>query len=434
MLEDAAGDLDGYRLSKTDKVSEEEFEELLADARRRAGAIVARMRSGQIDRDPGPRPGLRDHGVCPPFCDFAPICRRDRAPVEPLDRRSGRGAMSKRRPTEEQRAAIEATAAEVLVEAGAGTGKTGVMVDRYCRLVCEQGVSPGAVLAFTFTDKAAAELRQRIRAEIERRAEAGSARARELLPTLGSAWVTTIHGFCNRLLSAHPVAVGIDPRFRVLDAPETERAAVETFDDALEAFLAGGDREREDTVAAFDIGGLRGIVLGVHAELRSRGEAEPRLPEPPEPDVAGALRQAAAVAAETIGELKPGSANHELVERALDQLESTEGSPNLDQMASLRTTSKAKPLGAYKEAIDAALSRVAEAGEGGRAYRHVAELLRFVLRALRPRQAKARRHRLRGPAAAGGAAARSEPRRARPTGSASATSSSTSSRTPTASS
>jgi ATP-dependent exoDNAse (exonuclease V) beta subunit len=285
--------------------------------------------------------------------------------------------VSERQPTVEQRAAIEATAAEVLVEAGAGTGKTGVMVDRYCRLVCEQKVSPGAVLAFTFTDKAAAELRQRIRAEIERRAAAGSERAGELLATLGSAWVTTIHGFCNRLLSAHPVAVGIDPRFRVLDAPETERAAVEAFDQALEAFLAGGDRDREETVAAFDIGGLRGIVLGAHAELRSRGEPEPRLPEPPEPDLPGALRRASSAAAEAIAELKPGSANHELVERALALLDGAESPPSLDQMASLRTTSKAKPLAAYREAIDAALSRVAEAGEGGRAYRHVAELLRL---------------------------------------------------------
>jgi ATP-dependent exoDNAse (exonuclease V) beta subunit len=285
--------------------------------------------------------------------------------------------MSERQPTEEQRAAIEATGAEALVEAGAGTGKTGVMVDRYCRLACEQGISPSAILAFTFTDKAAAELRQRIRAEIERRAEAGSERARELLPTLGSAWVTTIHGFCNRLLSAHPVAVGIDPRFRVLDAAETERAAGEAFDEALESFLAGGDRDREGTVAAFDIGGLRGIVLGVHAELRSRGEAEPRLPEPPEPDVPGALRNAAAVAAEAIAELKPGSANHELVERALVLLDRAEGPPSLDEIASLRTTSKAKPLAAYREAIDAALSRVAEAGEGGLAYRHVAELLQL---------------------------------------------------------
>ncbi len=81
--EEAATELAGYRLSKTDVVAREEFDELLADARRRAGAIVARMRAGEIERDPGPRPGLRDHGICPAFCDFAPICRRDRAPVEP---------------------------------------------------------------------------------------------------------------------------------------------------------------------------------------------------------------------------------------------------------------------------------------------------------------------------------------------------------------
>ena len=130
--------------------------------------------------------------------------------------------MSARKPTPEQKAAIQACGRDVLVEAGAGTGKTGVMVDRYCHLVCDKGVSPDAILAFTFTDKAAAELRQRIRAELARRAEAGSERARELLSGIGGAWVMTIHGFCNRLLAAHPVAAGIDPRFRVLDAPEAD--------------------------------------------------------------------------------------------------------------------------------------------------------------------------------------------------------------------
>jgi RecB family exonuclease len=82
LVREDAAELAGYGLSKTDRVDREEFERLLADARRRAGEIVARMRAGQIDRDPGPRPGLRNHGVCPPFCEFAPICRRDRAPVE----------------------------------------------------------------------------------------------------------------------------------------------------------------------------------------------------------------------------------------------------------------------------------------------------------------------------------------------------------------
>ena len=85
--------------------------------------------------------------------------------------------MSERAPTPEQAAAIEIGGRDVLLEAGAGTGKTGVMVDRYCRLVCDEGVAPDAILAFTFTDKAAAELRQRIRAELARRAEAGSERA-----------------------------------------------------------------------------------------------------------------------------------------------------------------------------------------------------------------------------------------------------------------
>ena len=47
---------------------------------------MARMRDGDIRRDPGPRPGLKNHDVCPRFCDFAPICRRDRAPVSEEER------------------------------------------------------------------------------------------------------------------------------------------------------------------------------------------------------------------------------------------------------------------------------------------------------------------------------------------------------------
>ncbi len=85
VLDEAAADLDAYGLSRTDLVDREGFEVMLDEARRRAGEIVARMRRGDIRRDPGPRRGLRGHGVCPPFCDFAPICRRDRAPVEPRE-------------------------------------------------------------------------------------------------------------------------------------------------------------------------------------------------------------------------------------------------------------------------------------------------------------------------------------------------------------
>jgi len=287
--------------------------------------------------------------------------------------------VSSRQPTPEQARAIEAGGHDVLVEAGAGTGKTGVMVERYCRLVCELGIDPGAVLAFTFTDKAATELRQRIRAELERRAGGGSERAGALLATIGSAWVTTIHGFCNRLLAGHPVAAGIDPRFRVLDGPEAERTAREAFDEAVSEFLAAGDEARERTVAAYEIGGLRAIVAGLHAELRSRGEVAPTLPEPPTPDPQAAVRHAAAVAAETLAELKPGSPTQPLVEQALAVLD-RDRLPGLDELDALRTDSRAKSMGAYREAIDAVIARSAEAGEGGEAYAHIAELLALFSR------------------------------------------------------
>ncbi|HKZ15041.1 MAG TPA: PD-(D/E)XK nuclease family protein [Solirubrobacterales bacterium] len=76
----SAGDLSGYGLYRGDVVEDEELEELLAQTRERAEAIVGRIRAGEIRRDPGPREGLRGHDVCPTWCSFAPICRRDRAP------------------------------------------------------------------------------------------------------------------------------------------------------------------------------------------------------------------------------------------------------------------------------------------------------------------------------------------------------------------
>ena len=61
-------------------IDDEALEEVLETTRERGGAIVARIRAGEIRRDPGPRESLRGHDVCPTWCSFAPICRRDRAP------------------------------------------------------------------------------------------------------------------------------------------------------------------------------------------------------------------------------------------------------------------------------------------------------------------------------------------------------------------
>ncbi len=83
VLDEASEALASHGVYGTDTVDREELEGVLAEARDRASRIVARMRAGDIRRDPGPRAGLRDHDVCPQYCDLAPICRRDRAPAEP---------------------------------------------------------------------------------------------------------------------------------------------------------------------------------------------------------------------------------------------------------------------------------------------------------------------------------------------------------------
>ncbi len=88
LVDDAAADLASYDLVGTDILSREEFEQLLDEARDRANRIVARMRNGEIRRDPGPRAGLRNHDICPSYCEFASICRRDRTPVAEEDRES----------------------------------------------------------------------------------------------------------------------------------------------------------------------------------------------------------------------------------------------------------------------------------------------------------------------------------------------------------
>ena len=111
---------------------------------------------------------------------------------------------------EQQLAAVEA-GGEVFVSAGAGTGKTAVLVERFVRAVCDRGLDVDSILVITYTRRAAGELRTRIRAALAERGRPDLARE------LDGAWISTIHGFCARLLKAYPLAAGLDPRFRELD-------------------------------------------------------------------------------------------------------------------------------------------------------------------------------------------------------------------------
>jgi ATP-dependent helicase/nuclease subunit A len=278
--------------------------------------------------------------------------------------------------TEEQRRAIDADEPYVFVEAGAGTGKTGVLVDRYCDAVEAAEAGTDAVLAFTFTEKAAGELRGRVRFELRRRAaiaeEAGDhARARRLreLARSPGAWLTTIHGFCRRLLAAHPIAAGVDPGFRVFDQTEADLLAERAFDDAFDALLADPDPAKLTLAAARVRAALRDLVRGAHDELRSLGQERPALEPLAGPDLAGALDELAAAAGEALTEIEAanGSGANGCREKLADATalaaeHRAGGVPDVDAVAKLKITGKrydGPAVAAYNDAVARAVERLA---------------------------------------------------------------------------
>lgn len=180
--------------------------------------------------------------------------------------------VSTRQLTPEQEQAVARRSEPLLVSAGAGSGKTSVLVERFVRAVCEDGISPARILAITFTDRAAGELRERVRAHFLERGEREAARDTE------AAFVSTFHGFCTRVLRSHALLAGLDGQFQILDEPLAARVRDRAFARALGEFVAGERAEAVDLVAAYGADRLQSMLWRTYAELRSRGHLAPRIP------------------------------------------------------------------------------------------------------------------------------------------------------------
>ncbi|MGH2912973.1 MAG: UvrD-helicase domain-containing protein, partial [Solirubrobacteraceae bacterium] len=176
--------------------------------------------------------------------------------------------------TDEQEQAVERRQGSLLLAAGAGSGKTSVLVERFVRAVRIDGVSPGRILAITFTERAAGELRVRVRARLLELGERDAARDAE------GAFVSTFHGFCARLLRIHPLQAGVEPGFQIFEESFADRLRTLAFADALGGFVEGEREEAVDLVAAYGPDPLRAMVVGAYMQLRSQGQAQPRLPQP----------------------------------------------------------------------------------------------------------------------------------------------------------
>src|SRR3954454_20468503 len=136
----------------------------------------------------------------------------------PADRLADGGHRRRRRPTkdelleglnEPQRAAVVHEGAPLLVIAGAGSGKTRVLTRRIAWLISERDAHPGSILAITFTNKAAAEMRERVGDLVGNRAKI--------------MWISTFHSACVRILRKEIDKFGYKSSFTIYDAADSKR-------------------------------------------------------------------------------------------------------------------------------------------------------------------------------------------------------------------
>jgi len=187
------------------------------------------------------------------------------------------------------------TPGDVCVVAGAGSGKTRVLVERYLAALggeCGEGARPGEILAVTFTERAAREMKERLLRRLA--AEGRTAECREV----ESASVSTIHALCARLLRENPFLAGVVPHFSILD--EVAEAAV--ADRAMDEAFARADGALLDLAAAYGGATVRECTRALLALERARGEGIGRiaaLAEDPGAD-ANAWRAACAAGARAL--------------------------------------------------------------------------------------------------------------------------------------
>ena len=192
--------------------------------------------------------------------------------------------------TEEQRACVEQLAGPVDISAGAGSGKTFTLTQRIAAALADpaSGVDDiDQICAITFTRKAAAELKGRVRSTLRAQGRLDQAMK------VDGAWISTIHGMCSRILRAEALQLGVDPAFRVLEGKERDDLLAQALSEVLgrpSDIVEGAVRDA--LLREFAVRSYRGeaSVASMVARLADAAAAMPegaggfvRGPEPPLP-------------------------------------------------------------------------------------------------------------------------------------------------------
>ena len=142
-----------------------------------------------------------------------------------------------------------------LLDAGAGTGKTQLLVNRLLGILRSGRSSLNRIAVITFTEKAAEELRVRTRRELEAIQQRSTSKAerlilQEALSYLRRALVTTIHSFCATMLRERAIEIGLDPEFKILNEPEAKLVRDAIWEDWVNAASEADSILLEDMLRA----------------------------------------------------------------------------------------------------------------------------------------------------------------------------------------
>lgn len=191
------------------------------------------------------------------------------------------------KPTKSQQQAIDRLDGRLFIAAGAGSGKTEVVANRFVEAIAQGKAEVDQILTITFTKKAAAEMMKRVRKVLRQRMTGDpdperAERMSRAYCNIESARISTNDSFYSRVLLANALAAGIDPEFTVTDETRAQLMREEAFEEALHDFVERNGAAGTDFVLAYDPrlqGNLFNIVDDIYKTIRSRGQ-KPRLPVP----------------------------------------------------------------------------------------------------------------------------------------------------------
>ena len=175
----------------------------------------------------------------------------------------------------EQAAAAYEINKHISVTAGPGSGKTTVLVERYVHILRERDLSIDQIVAITFTNRAANQMRERLRSELNLmlRIADDTERRRWLnyKRTLDGAVITTIHGFCARLLREFPIEARVDPQFLLLDEHRAAMMLELIVEEVLSEFISNGHIEISRLTLGVGRSRLAAALTQLYREARGQG-------------------------------------------------------------------------------------------------------------------------------------------------------------------